>query len=154
MIQCLILVTTLVATVSNVFVRRLPSAHAPRGTNAKNRACNSARVNRQKLLKRSVCNDISESLGVTMTVESKQLWKNRESHSQVCMCGMSTQQWPSPQITLFERKLQSAWLDTETTPVDKKHVNSCVLKHLLLWGSSATKKNCQISPIMLSPTRY
>jgi hypothetical protein len=28
---------TLVATVSNNFVRRLPGAHAPRGTNAKNR---------------------------------------------------------------------------------------------------------------------
>jgi hypothetical protein len=35
--QWLIPVTTLVATVSNDFVRQLPGVHAPRGTNAKNR---------------------------------------------------------------------------------------------------------------------
>jgi len=34
-----------------------------------------------------------------------------DSPSKVCMCGMSTQQWPSIQITLFERTRQSAWLD-------------------------------------------
>jgi len=38
-IQWLIPVTTLVATVSNDFVRRLPGVHAPRGTNAKNCTC-------------------------------------------------------------------------------------------------------------------
>jgi len=31
-----------------------------------------------------------------------------------------------------------AQLDAETTPVDKKRENSCVLKHPLYWGSSAT----------------
>jgi len=30
---------------------------------------------------------------------------------------------------------------SETTPVDKKWVNSCVLKYSLFWGSSATKKS-------------
>jgi len=45
LIQCLTLVTTLVDTVSNDFVRRLPGARAPRGTNAKNCTCASARVN-------------------------------------------------------------------------------------------------------------
>jgi len=53
------------------------------------------------------------------------------------MCGMSTQQWPNTRITLIERT--RAWLDAETTPVDKKRVNSCVLKHPLFWGKSATK---------------
>ena len=81
-----------------------------------------------------------ESFGVTVTVESKQNWKNRQSHKEVCMCGMSAQQWPSTQITLFERTRHSAWLDADTTRVDKKRVNSCALKHLLFWGSSATKK--------------
>jgi len=53
---------------------------------------------------------------------------------------MSTQQWPSTQITLFEKTCQSAWLDAETTTVDKKRVNSCALKHPLFWGGSATNK--------------
>ena len=59
------------------------------------------------------------------------------------MCGMSTQQWPNTGITLFERTRQSAWLDAETTPVDQKWVNPCVLKHHLFWGSSATKKSAK-----------
>jgi len=54
------------------------------------------------------------------------------------MCGMSTQQWPNTR-TLFERT--RAWLDAETTPVDKKRVNSCVLKHPLFWGKSARKNS-------------
>ena len=93
----------------------------------------------------------SESLDVTGTVESKFLWKSRESHSEVCMYEMSTQQWPSTEIILFERTRQSAWLDAqaETTPIaceflcitTTPRVNSCVLKQLRLWGSSATKKS-------------
>jgi len=78
-----------------------------------------------------------------LTVESKQLWQNRESHSEVCMCGMLTQQWPSTQITLFERTRQSAWLDAETTSVNQKRVNYCIFKHFLFWESSATKKIAQ-----------
>jgi len=103
---------------------------------------------------------------VTVTVESKQFWKNRESHSEVCMCGVSTQQWASTQITLFdsERTRQSVWLDAVTTPLDKKRVNSCelnwcclyyfiknslvvllealcaVFKRIFFWGRLATKK--------------
>ena len=57
-IQCLIPVTTLVDIVCNDFARRLPGAHAPRGTNAKNRTRDSARVNYPKLLKRSMPIDI------------------------------------------------------------------------------------------------
>jgi len=41
--QWLMTVTNLVATVSKDSVRRLPGAHAPRGTNAKNRTRSSAR---------------------------------------------------------------------------------------------------------------
>jgi len=90
----------------------------------------------------------------------------RESHSEVCMCGVSTQQWASTQITLFdsERTHQSAWLDAVTTPLDKKRVNSCelnwrcfyyfvknslvvllealyaVFKRIFFWGRLATTK--------------
>ena len=49
----------------------------------------------------------------------------------MCICGLSTQQWPSTQITLFERTRKSMWLDDVTTPVDKKRISSCVWKHLL-----------------------
>jgi len=78
----------------------------------------------------------SESLGVTVSVESEQLRKNSESPSEVSMCGVSAQQWPSAQITvtLFQRTRPNAWLDAVTTPVDKKRVNPCLLKHLFLEG--------------------
>ena len=71
-------------------------------------------------------------------------FENKESLTQMCLCvitcGVSTQQWPSTQITLFARTRQSAWLYAVTTSVDEKQVNSCVLKHLFFWGSSATKE--------------
>jgi len=37
-----------------------------------------------------------------------------------CMCGVSTQQWPSTRITLFERTWQSTWLDAVTTPLTRR----------------------------------
>ena len=40
-----------------------------------------------------------------------------KSPSKVSMCGVSIQQWPNTQITLFERTSQSAWLDAVTTPL-------------------------------------
>jgi len=68
------------------------------------------------------------------TVEEKRFYWHNLSHSawpwwwrenicvkkkqrvsiKVCMCGVSTQQWPSTQITLFERTRQKAWLDDLT----------------------------------------
>jgi len=56
---------------------------------------------------------------VTVTVESKQLGQNSESPSKVCMCEVSTQQWPSTQNTLFERTRQIAWLDAVTIPLTR-----------------------------------
>jgi len=50
-----------------------------------------------------------QSLGVTVKVKSKQLRKMTESSSEVCMCGVSNQQWPSTQITCF-RLLVSDYL--------------------------------------------
>ena len=86
-------------TVPNDFVRRLPGAHAPCGTNAKNCTkknrddrLNVAWINRNRW-RVVLLSTLSESLGVTLTVESKQLWKNRESHSEVRMCGVLTHVW-------------------------------------------------------------
>ena len=129
--QWLMTVTTLVATVSNDFVRRLLDVHAPRDTNAKN--CIRDRQLRVVWMIRNCWTEAllltwSESLGVTVTAESKQLWKNRESHSEVCIFRVLSQQWPSIQITLFWRTRQSVWLDALTTPVDKTQMNCCVLK--------------------------
>ena len=42
-----------------------------------------------------------------------------ESFSKVCMCWVSSQQWPSTQITLFERTRQSVWLDAVTKPLTR-----------------------------------
>ena len=44
-----------------------------------------------------------------------------ESPSKVLMCGVSIQQQPSTQITLFERTRQSAWLDAVTTPLTRSN---------------------------------
>jgi len=68
------------------------------------------------------------------------------------MSGVSTQQWPSIQITLFEKTLQSARLDAVTTPVDKKQVNSCVLEDLFSREFS-NKKYRQKTLEALSPRR-
>jgi len=46
------------------------------------------------------------------------------------------------------------WLDAETTPVDKKRVNSYFFKHVFFWWSSATKKIARKPPEMLFLTRY
>jgi len=40
-----------------------------------------------------------------------------ESPSKICMCGVSTQQLQSTQITLFEMTRQSAWLDAVMIPL-------------------------------------
>jgi len=71
---------------------------------------------------------------VTVTVEGKQLWKNRESPSEVCMWEVSTPQWPSTRITLFKRTRHNAGHKVVTTPVNKKRMNSCVLQNLFLEG--------------------
>jgi len=42
-----------------------------------------------------------------------------ESLSKVFMCGVSTQKWPSSQITMFQRTRQSAWFDAVTTPLTR-----------------------------------
>ena len=55
------------------------------------------------------------------------------------MCEVSTQHLPNIRITLFKRTRQSAWLDSVTTPADKKRVNSCVLETISFLGSSETK---------------
>jgi len=68
-------------------------------------------------------------------------FKNRESDSEVCKCGMSTQEWPSTQIPLFERTRQSAWLDAETTPGGKKRVNSCERDNVVYWKTKRKIKN-------------
>jgi len=76
-----------------------------------------------------------------MLVESKQLWKNKESRSDVCMCGVSTQQWPSTQIALLKRTPRSERLDAVATSVDKEWVNSCALKDLLFEEDQQSKKS-------------
>ena len=78
--------------------------------------------------------------------------KNKEVLSDVCMCRVSTQQWLSTKITLFERTHQSAGLDAVTTPVDKEQVHFCVLQHLCLREFN-NKGNRPKSPELLSPTR-
>jgi len=81
-------------------------------------------------------------LSVTVTVASQQLWKNRVSSSDVWMCVVPTQQWPSTQITLFQQTGQSKRLQAVPTPVDNERVNCCVLIHLFLMEFS-NKSNRQ-----------
>ena len=42
-----------------------------------------------------------------------------ESLSKTFICGVSTQQWPSTQITLFVKTRQSAWLDAVMIPLTR-----------------------------------
>ena len=135
-IQWLIMVATLVATDNG-----LPGAHAPCGTNAKNRTCDrwlgvvwiqietvdKKRFYRHVMIRVTWC-------------DKKATLEKCQFRSEVCMCGVPTKQWLNTQITFCEKTCQSAWLDAMTTPVDEKRVNSCVWKHTFFWGSSATKK--------------
>jgi len=82
---------------------------------------------------------------VTVTVESKQLWPNKESSSKICTLYV----W-GVNSTVTKHSDHFVWKDmTERMArrcddtVDKKRVNSCVLKHgfnTSFGGSSATKK--------------
>ena len=141
-IQWLKPVTTLVATVSHDFVRRLPGAHAPHGTNAKNRTRDRRLgvvwIIRNRWIEALLLTS-SESLGVTVTVESKQLWKNRESHSEMCICGLNS--------AVTKHSDNFVWKDTsecvtrrcdDTSWQDASELLS--IKTPLFWGRSATKK--------------
>jgi len=129
--------TTLVATVFNDFIQRLPSAHASRGMNVKNRTRN-RRLG-------VVWNEVDRDrdcwtkahlwtwfglLGVIVTVESNQL----------CMCEVWTRERPSTQIILFERIRQSAWLDAMTTQLTR-HEWILAYQNTFFFGwTLATKK--------------
>jgi len=150
--QWLIPVTNLVATVSNDFVPRLPRMHL---------------VVRMRRIVLAIVG--SESCEWTGTVKYKRFYwqiritrcgrdggeqsslkKQSVSLKGVCVWDVNSTVTKHSDY-LIEK--DSAWLDAVTTPVDKTRVNSCVLKHLFVWGKSATKKSPKI-PEMLSPTRY
>jgi len=130
-----------------------PGAHSPRGTNAKNRTHDRRLgvvwIDRNRCIEALLLKK-SDSLGVTVTVEIKQLRKNRESHSEVCMCGVLTHQWPSTHITLFERTRHSTWLNTATTPVDKMRVNSCVFSRLIFLEGARSAKTKSLRSATIS----
>jgi len=64
-----------------------------------------------------------------------------ESPSKINMCGVSTQQWLSTQITLCERTHQSAWLDAVTIPLTRSERILVYWNTFFVGGSSATKKS-------------
>ena len=55
-----------------------------------------------------------------------------ESPSKVFISGVSTQKWPSNQITMVWKDTSERMVRRCDDTVDKKRVNSCVLKHLFL----------------------
>jgi len=81
---------------------------------------------------------------------AKNFFKIREFSSEVCMGGVSTQQWPfnktkqhTPRIriALLQRTRQGPWLDAVTTPVEKKLVDSYVQKHFFFEGVQRPEKS-------------
>ena len=75
------------------------------------------------------------------------------SPSKVFMCGMSTQKWPSNQITMFERTRQSAWFDAVTTPLTRSEW-TLVYKNTSFWRklkkSSKNPGNALSDAILMS----
>jgi len=63
-----------------------------------------------------------------------------ESPWKICMRGVSTQQWPSTQITFCERTRQSAWLDAVTIPLTRSKRILVYWNASFVGRSSATKK--------------
>ena len=80
--------------------------------------------------------------------------KNRESHSELYMCGMSTHQWPNTRITFFDRTRQSAWLDAVDDTTSKEASEFLCIKTHLFLREFTNKKFRQNPPEKLSPTRY
>jgi len=72
----------------------------------------------------------SESLDGTVTVETNS-FKKAESLAQRCVCVGFLLNIDQILELLCLKGHVRARLDAETTPVDKKRVNSCVLKHPL-----------------------
>ena len=109
---------TLVATVSNCFVPRLPGAHALRG------------ILTETVFERSASVDIIRvSAGVTVTVESKQQAWTKQSLPQRYLCvGCPIKSDQAIRSLCLSEYVARCCDDT----VDKKRVNSSVLKHLFL----------------------
>jgi len=100
--------------------------------------------------KRFYCHNPSHSAGSWRWRQTA--LKKTESLTQKCVC-VRCQLNSDQRLGLFCLKGHvRARLDAETTPVDKKRVNSCVFKHPLFWGSSATKKSAQ-NPLICSLRR-
>jgi len=76
-----------------------------------------------------------------------------ESLSKVFMCGVSTQKWPSNQITMFERTRQSAWFDAVTTPLTRSEW-ILLYWNTFFWRELSNQKYRQKNTEGLSPTRY
>jgi len=141
--QWLIPVTTLVDAVSNDFVRRLPGAHEPHVTDAKNRT----RGRRLGVM-----------CSLTETVQEKCFYWQNLSHSawpwrdggeqtalkkqRVTLRGVYV--W-CVNSTVTKHSDYFVWKDTLERVTqrcdDKKRVNSCVLKYLFFWGSSEPEKD-------------
>jgi len=60
--------------------------------------------------------------------EKTALKKQRVSLRGVSVCGVNSKVTKHSDY-FFGNTRQSAWLDAMTTPVDRKRVNQCVLKH-------------------------
>jgi len=128
----------------------MPGAHAPWCINAKNcTRCLSA-ILTETIKKKHFC------IIKVMTQTNKrtrrdhdggeQTWTRTldktESPSKICMRGVSTQQWPTCQ----KHSDYFVWKDTAERvarrcddSIDKKRVNSCVLKHLF-WRELGNQK--------------
>jgi len=108
---------TLVATVSNCFVPRLPGAHALCG------------ILTETIFERSVSVDIIRvSAGVTMTVESKQqAWTNQSLPQRYLCVGCQLKSDQAIRSLCLKGHVRRC-----DDTVDKKRVNSCVLKHFFL----------------------
>jgi len=76
-----------------------------------------------------------------------------ESPSKVFLCGVSSQKWPSNQITMFERKRQSSWFDAVTTPLTRREW-ILVYLNTTFWRELSNQKYRQKTPEMLSMMRY
>jgi len=102
---------TLVATVSNCFVPRLPGAHA---------LC---RILTKTIFERSASVDIIRvSAGVTVMLESKQQTRTKQSLPQryLCVgCQFKSDKAIRSLSSMFGRTRQSAWLDAVTTPLTR-----------------------------------
>jgi len=112
------------------------------------------KIIQEKRLREALLLTWFESLGVTVTVGSKQVWFKRVSPKDMYVWGVNQTATKHTDYIVCKDTPKRVTRRCDDA-VDKKRMNSCVLKYFFCqWREVSTQKNRPKTPEMLSQTRY